>query len=87
MPYLQNCELDEKWILILKDHNGSEHNAVVFDCKTQFIYDSCEDKAMKMSYENLSRCCGRNNMFDSIKLMVQLVRKPLSHKEKQDKKD
>ena len=80
--YLQNKELDEKWILILKDHNGSEHHAVGFDCKTQLIYDSCEKKAMKMSLENLSRCCGRNNMFHSIKLMVQLVQKPLSQKRK-----
>ena len=87
LPYLQNSDLDEKWILILKDHNGSEHHAVGFDCKTQLIYDSCEDKAMKMSHENLSKCCGQNNMFDSIKLMVQLVRNPLSHKEKQNKKD
>ena len=87
LPYLQNSDLDEKWILILKDHNGSEHHAVGFDCKTQLIYDSCEMKAMKMSLENLSRCCGRNNMFHSIKLMVQLVQKPLSHKEKQNKKD
>ena len=31
LPYLQNSELDEKWILILKDHNGSEHHAIGFE--------------------------------------------------------
>ena len=82
LPYLQNSDLDEKWILILKDHNGSEHHAVGFDCKTQLFYDSCEKKAMKMSLENLSRCCGRNNMFHSIKVMVELIQKPMSRKRK-----
>ena len=72
----------DQWIVILCDQNGGQHHAVGVDCKTGLIWDHTERFSLKLTLENLNRCCGESNTLEKISQMAQLVRKKQGKKRK-----
>ena len=75
-------ETEDKFIVVLLDHNGGQHNAVGVNCKTNLVWDHTENYSLNMTLENLDRCCGKGNNFDIIYHMAQLNPKRASKKRK-----
>ena len=63
-----------KYIVILTDTYLGNQHAIGIDCDSypKMIWDSYEEFSLPLSTDNLSRCCGRNEIFFNIRMMAEI---------------
>ena len=65
-----------KYIAILSSSNLGNNHAIGIDCDSypKMIWDSYEQYSLPLSRDNLSRCCGKDEVFLKIEMMAEIFR-------------
>ena len=70
------------FVAVISSQDGNKSHTVGIDASTKSIYDCMEKYVLQLNEDNMSICCGPNQVFDKIAYVCELKMKQQKKRKK-----